>query len=163
MASTACGPWDSIGPFWPNSNEAKRAKGGILEAPNAKWAHLSLFWPYIPEDPKNPTLAQRPKPPKMAMASGNHQRPPAFFKKGFPLKIREIIGPAQWTQVCGNQQWCIYGIIYHYAPFFLGDSMEMLLRLHYEILNQVPKQITHFEGRLYPLSLTIHGSSQKTI
>ncbi|MBW0505233.1 hypothetical protein O181_044948 [Austropuccinia psidii MF-1] len=126
--------------------------------------------------PPQPTLAKKPKlvqGPKahrleialktQAMASGNYQRPPATFKRDFPLNIRETLGPAQWTQVCRNQEWCIYGIIYHYASFFLRNSMLMASGLHYAISNQVPKPITHFKGRLQPLSLTVHGGYQKTI
>ncbi|MBW0528051.1 hypothetical protein O181_067766 [Austropuccinia psidii MF-1] len=94
----------------------------------------------------------------MAIAPGNHQRLPATFHKGFPLKIRETLVLAQW-----NQEWCIYGIIYHYAPSFLSNSMVTVSGLHYSISDQVPKPITHFEERLQPLSLTIHGSYQKTI
>ncbi|MBW0506809.1 hypothetical protein O181_046524 [Austropuccinia psidii MF-1] len=32
-ASTARGPWDSLSPFWLNSNEAKRGQGGSPAAP----------------------------------------------------------------------------------------------------------------------------------
>ncbi|MBW0565318.1 hypothetical protein O181_105033 [Austropuccinia psidii MF-1] len=176
VASTACGPWNTLGPFWPNSNEAKRGQGGRPTAPNSRWASLSLFWSYIQEVPKwpkdltNPDLAQGPKTPRMAislktqtMASGNHQRQPGTFNKRFPLKIRETSGPTQWTQVCRNQEWCMYGIIYHYAPFFLSNSVVTFSGLHYAISNQFPRQITHFKGRLQTLSLTIHGSYQKTI
>ncbi|MBW0467780.1 hypothetical protein O181_007495 [Austropuccinia psidii MF-1] len=84
--------WNTLGPFWPNYKEAKE---GSPEASNAKWAHLSLFWPNITEDPKKPKLAQGPKEPRMDMASGNHQGPPDTFNMGFPLKIRETSGPTQ--------------------------------------------------------------------
>ncbi|MBW0482337.1 hypothetical protein O181_022052 [Austropuccinia psidii MF-1] len=77
-----------------------------------------------------------------AMASGNHQGAPATFNKGVPLNIRETPGPAQWTQACKNQQWCIYGIMHHYAPFSLSNSMVKLLGVYYAISNQVPKAIT---------------------
>ncbi|MBW0590813.1 hypothetical protein O181_130528 [Austropuccinia psidii MF-1] len=57
----------------------------------------------------------------------------------------------------------IYGIIYHYEPFSLRNSIVMVLGLHFSISNQVPKPITHLKARLQPLSLTIHGGYQKTI
>ncbi|MBW0521417.1 hypothetical protein O181_061132 [Austropuccinia psidii MF-1] len=41
--------------------------------------------------------------------------------------------------------------------------MVMLSGIHYAISNQVSRPITHFEGRIQPLSLIIHGSYQKTI
>ncbi|MBW0557273.1 hypothetical protein O181_096988 [Austropuccinia psidii MF-1] len=37
-----------MGPFWPKSNEAKRGQGGSSLAPNARWAHLSQFFPQNP-------------------------------------------------------------------------------------------------------------------
>ncbi|MBW0464515.1 hypothetical protein O181_004230 [Austropuccinia psidii MF-1] len=33
MSFMVCGPWDQLGPFWPNSNEAKRGKGGRPVSP----------------------------------------------------------------------------------------------------------------------------------
>ncbi|MBW0473412.1 hypothetical protein O181_013127 [Austropuccinia psidii MF-1] len=96
-----------------------------------------------------------------AMASGNHQRPPATFHKGVHLTIHENLGPYQMTQVWGDQEWCICGIIYHYAPSFLRNSMVMFSELHYATSNQVPRLILHLKGRLQPLSLTINGGYQK--
>ncbi|MBW0493694.1 hypothetical protein O181_033409 [Austropuccinia psidii MF-1] len=37
-----------------------------------------------------------------------------------------------------DQEWCIYGIIYHYAPFLLGNPMVTLSEPNYVIPNQVP-------------------------
>ncbi|MBW0469280.1 hypothetical protein O181_008995 [Austropuccinia psidii MF-1] len=98
-----------------------------------------------------------------AMAHGNLQRPPATFNQRFPLKIRDTSGPTQWAQVCRNQEWCIYGIIYHYAPFFLRNPMVMFSGHNYSIPNQVKKSITHLKDRIQPLSLTIYGGDQKVI
>ncbi|MBW0583279.1 hypothetical protein O181_122994 [Austropuccinia psidii MF-1] len=36
------------------------------------------------------------------------------------------------------QEWCIYGIIYHYAPFFLSNPTGMFSGPNYVIPNQVP-------------------------
>ncbi|MBW0492005.1 hypothetical protein O181_031720 [Austropuccinia psidii MF-1] len=41
--------------------------------------------------------------------------------------------------------------------------MVTLSELHYAFLNQLPRPITHLEGSLQPLFLTIHGGYQKTI
>ncbi|MBW0491190.1 hypothetical protein O181_030905 [Austropuccinia psidii MF-1] len=68
-----------LGPFWLNSNEAKRGQGGDLPAPKARWTHLSQVWPPISTIPK---MAKRTPGPKFA--SGNHQRQPAQFQKDFP-------------------------------------------------------------------------------
>ncbi|MBW0563644.1 hypothetical protein O181_103359 [Austropuccinia psidii MF-1] len=49
-----------LGPFWPESNEAKRGQGGRSSAPKArwvsnhKWAHLSHIWSQIPSNPRWP-------------------------------------------------------------------------------------------------------------
>ncbi|MBW0502540.1 hypothetical protein O181_042255 [Austropuccinia psidii MF-1] len=37
-----------------------------------------------------------------------------------------------------HQEWCIYGIIYHYAPFLLSNPMVKLYGPNYMIPNQVP-------------------------
>ncbi|MBW0506808.1 hypothetical protein O181_046523 [Austropuccinia psidii MF-1] len=63
------GPWSMgpLGPFWPNSNEAKRGQGGSSSAhnarlvPNYKCAHLSQFWPQNPTNSKWPKPSQDPK------------------------------------------------------------------------------------------------------
>ncbi|MBW0470399.1 hypothetical protein O181_010114 [Austropuccinia psidii MF-1] len=114
--------------------------------------------------PKTLKLAQGPKTLNLAIslnnqgiASGNHQRPPATFNKRFLPMIRGTSGPTQWTQVCRNQERCLYGVIYHHAPSFLSNPMEILSGPHYAITKQVPRPNTHFEGRLQPPSFTIHG------
>ncbi|MBW0502446.1 hypothetical protein O181_042161 [Austropuccinia psidii MF-1] len=145
----------ALWPFWaifnltnPQANTPKFEPGGhpLFQGPLAPLA----------QGPKAPGLAISLK--TQAMASGNHQRTPATLNKEFSIKIKETSG-----QVCGNQEWCIYGIIYHYAPFFLGNSIVKFSGLHYAISNKVPRPITHFKRRLQPLGLTIHGSYQKTI
>ncbi|MBW0579342.1 hypothetical protein O181_119057 [Austropuccinia psidii MF-1] len=40
--------------------------------------------------------------------------------------------------VLKDQEWGIYGIIYHYAPFLLSNSRVTLSGPNYVILNQVP-------------------------
>ncbi|MBW0591838.1 hypothetical protein O181_131553 [Austropuccinia psidii MF-1] len=40
--------------------------------------------------------------------------------------------------VLKDQEWCIYGIIYHYAPFLLSNPMGTLSEPNYIIPNQVP-------------------------
>ncbi|MBW0471303.1 hypothetical protein O181_011018 [Austropuccinia psidii MF-1] len=37
-----------------------------------------------------------------------------------------------------DQEWCIYGIIYHYAPFLLRNPIVKLSRPNYMIPNKVP-------------------------
>ncbi|MBW0488827.1 hypothetical protein O181_028542 [Austropuccinia psidii MF-1] len=40
--------------------------------------------------------------------------------------------------VLKDQEWCIYGIIYHYAPFLLSNPMVTISGPNYVITNQVP-------------------------
>ncbi|MBW0498844.1 hypothetical protein O181_038559 [Austropuccinia psidii MF-1] len=42
------------------------------------------------------------------------------------------------NSVLKNKEWCIYGIIYHYAPFLLSNPMVILSGPNYMIQNQVP-------------------------
>ncbi|MBW0487515.1 hypothetical protein O181_027230 [Austropuccinia psidii MF-1] len=49
--------------------------------------------------------------------------------------------------------WCIYGIIYHYAPILLRNPIKMFSGQNYAIPIQVPKSITHFEGSLFSHSV----------
>ncbi|MBW0568073.1 hypothetical protein O181_107788 [Austropuccinia psidii MF-1] len=37
-----------------------------------------------------------------------------------------------------DQEWCIYGIIYHYAPFLLSNPMVTFSGPNYVIPNQIP-------------------------
>ncbi|MBW0481193.1 hypothetical protein O181_020908 [Austropuccinia psidii MF-1] len=67
------------------------------------------------------------------MASGNHQRPPAQLPESFPLIIRGRLLLPQCALYSRIQEWCIYGIIYHYEPFFLSNPM-----VNFSGPNQVP-------------------------
>ncbi|MBW0593286.1 hypothetical protein O181_133001 [Austropuccinia psidii MF-1] len=72
------------------------------------------------------------------MASGNHHRPPAQLQERIPLKFRGRCFLPQCTPHSRIQEWCIYGIIYHYAPFLLRNPMVMLSGPNYIISNQAP-------------------------
>ncbi|MBW0498474.1 hypothetical protein O181_038189 [Austropuccinia psidii MF-1] len=66
--------------------------------------------------------------------------------------------------VLKDQEWCIYGIIYHYAPSLLSNPMVTLSGPSYVIPNEVPKAITIFEGGLLSYSVwQFPGGYQKTI
>ncbi|MBW0503979.1 hypothetical protein O181_043694 [Austropuccinia psidii MF-1] len=72
------------------------------------------------------------------MASGNHQRPPAQLQSRITLKFRGRLFLPQCTLYSRIQEWCIYGIIYHYAPFLLRNPMVTFPGPNYVIPNQVP-------------------------
>ncbi|MBW0527690.1 hypothetical protein O181_067405 [Austropuccinia psidii MF-1] len=72
------------------------------------------------------------------MASGNHQKPPALLQSRIPLSYRRRLFLPQFTPYSRIQEWCIYGIMYHYAPFFLSNPMVTFSGPNYVIPKQVP-------------------------
>ncbi|MBW0530122.1 hypothetical protein O181_069837 [Austropuccinia psidii MF-1] len=63
-----------------------------------------------------------------------------------------------------DQEWCIYGLLYHYAPFLLTNTMVTLSGPNDVITNQVSKFITNFKGGLFSYSVwRFPGGYQKTI
>ncbi|MBW0584688.1 hypothetical protein O181_124403 [Austropuccinia psidii MF-1] len=82
-----------------------------------------------------------------AMASGNQQRPPDQLSKHSPqLKGNSFIPPC--TPYSRLQEWCIYGIIYHYAPFLLSNSMVTFSVPNTTIPNQGLKIQRPFQRRI---------------
>ncbi|MBW0506209.1 hypothetical protein O181_045924 [Austropuccinia psidii MF-1] len=62
------------------------------------------------------------------------------------------------------QAWCIYGIIYHYAPFFLRNPMVTFSGPNSTFPNQGLKSQNPFRRRINQLiSLTSYGGNQKTL
>ncbi|MBW0520458.1 hypothetical protein O181_060173, partial [Austropuccinia psidii MF-1] len=131
---TVRGPWSAglLGPFGPNQ---MRPKGGNHLAPKARWvpnhiwAHQSPKIGQIPLDPKlaknhvGPIFGHGPLWTNIfVMASGNHQGPPNQFIQLFP-QVKENSSIPPCTPYSRLQEWCIYGVIYHYAPFLLSNSM----------------------------------------
>ncbi|MBW0539855.1 hypothetical protein O181_079570 [Austropuccinia psidii MF-1] len=98
------------------------------------------------------------------MASGNLQRPPDQLSSFLPLNSRVILPVPPSIPYSRLQEWCIYGIIYHYAPFLLRNSLVMLSGTNSMIPNQGAKIQPPFQKRtLQLISLAIHGGYQKTI
>ncbi|MBW0495786.1 hypothetical protein O181_035501 [Austropuccinia psidii MF-1] len=160
-----------LGPFWPKSNEAKRGQGGSPSAPksrwipNHKWAHLSQLWPQNPINPKWPKTTLGPKLAiNQLMASGNHQRPPAQLKTRILLQFKGRLLLLQCTPYSRIQEWCIYGIIYHYAPVFTQKSNGEVFRTKLSDSKSSPQSITIFEGGRFSYSVwKFPASYQKTI
>ncbi|MBW0499403.1 hypothetical protein O181_039118 [Austropuccinia psidii MF-1] len=93
-----------------------------------------------------------------AMASGNHQRPPGQLRKHSP----QLKGNS--SQCSRLQEWCIYGIIYHYAPFLVRNSMVTFSGPFYTFPTQGLNIKCPFQRRTFQLiSLAIHGGNQKII
>ncbi|MBW0497532.1 hypothetical protein O181_037247 [Austropuccinia psidii MF-1] len=98
-----------------------------------------------------------------SMASGNHQRPPDQLSNPSPQLKGDFPIPPR-IPYSRLQEWCIYGIIYHYTPFLLSNSMVMLSGPNSMIPNQGPKIQHSFQrSTLQLISLEINGSYQKTI
>ncbi|MBW0554058.1 hypothetical protein O181_093773 [Austropuccinia psidii MF-1] len=109
------------------------AQGGSSEAPNHKWAHPSQL---LTQNPKNHLRTQIGhksvhglwKPLEATRSAPSKNSPPVQGK----------------TSLCSmhfglkDQEWCIYGIIYHYAQLFLGNPMVTLSEPNYISPNQVP-------------------------
>ncbi|MBW0504980.1 hypothetical protein O181_044695 [Austropuccinia psidii MF-1] len=87
------------------------------------------------------------------MASGNPQRPPEAQNALFPSTQGEDFPIPPCTPYSRIQEWYIYGIIYHYAPFLLRNPMVMFSGPISMIPNQLPKSITNFEGGLFSSSV----------
>ncbi|MBW0505946.1 hypothetical protein O181_045661 [Austropuccinia psidii MF-1] len=79
------------------------------------------------------------------MASGNHQRPPDQLSSILPLNPRGILPIPPCIPYSRLQEWCIYSIIYHYAPFLLSNSMVTFSGPNSMIPNQGPKSNAHLK------------------
>ncbi|MBW0471962.1 hypothetical protein O181_011677 [Austropuccinia psidii MF-1] len=94
----------------------------------------------------SPTNGQEPcighfKP----LASGNYQRPPHKSQQGFPfIQGKDFSSPMY--SVPWIQEWCIYGIIYNYAPILVSNPMMIFSGPNHFIRTPVLKYITHLEG-----------------
>ncbi|MBW0500789.1 hypothetical protein O181_040504 [Austropuccinia psidii MF-1] len=68
------------------------------------------------------------KPSEATRSAPSKDSPPAQAKTSF----------SSMPSILKDQEWCIYGIIYHYAPFPLSHPMVKLSGPNYVIPNQVP-------------------------
>ncbi|MBW0591708.1 hypothetical protein O181_131423 [Austropuccinia psidii MF-1] len=106
----------------------KGAKGGSQVGPKP---HLDPPEPKLAKDLLDTNLAINPVGPIFghglpwtnisAMASGNHQ----ISSVSLPLNLWGILSIPSYHPYSRLQVWCIYGIIYHYAPFLLSNPMVM--------------------------------------
>ncbi|MBW0587873.1 hypothetical protein O181_127588 [Austropuccinia psidii MF-1] len=123
--ATVCGPWAIEAPFGLNPMRPKGAKGPDHQLPRLRWVHLSHIW--------SQNGHKRPSGPKMAknsmdtifqsMASDNHQRAPTQLPERFLLTLKGRFLFPQCTPYSRFHKWCIYGIIYYYAPFLLSNPI----------------------------------------
>ncbi|MBW0512934.1 hypothetical protein O181_052649 [Austropuccinia psidii MF-1] len=115
---------------------------------------LGLGVPSALQEPLDPLATTRARGPTPLIRGGPfparlQQWPLAVtFIMGFPSRSGKPPTSTQLDSLCRTQEWCIYGIICHYAPFFLSNQMVMFSGPNYVIPTPVLKSITHFEGRL---------------
>ncbi|MBW0494290.1 hypothetical protein O181_034005 [Austropuccinia psidii MF-1] len=80
--------------------------------------------------------------PKLAMKSVHGLRQSSEATRSAPSKdsppVQGNTSLSSMHSVLKDQEWCIYVIIYHYAPFFLSNLMVTLSRSNYVIPNKVP-------------------------
>ncbi|MBW0467550.1 hypothetical protein O181_007265 [Austropuccinia psidii MF-1] len=72
--------------------------------------------------------------------------------------------PSSMHSVLKDREWCIYGIIYHYAPFFAQQSNVDTFRTQLRNSKSSPKSIIIFKEGLFSYSVwQFPGGYQKTI
>ncbi|MBW0594180.1 hypothetical protein O181_133895 [Austropuccinia psidii MF-1] len=118
----------------------KRAKGAVQQSPKPQ---VGPPEPVLAPNTNQPKMAKKTNlGPKLAinwsMASGNHQRPPAHLKNKDSPPVKGKTSFSSMHSILKDQEWCIYGIIYHYAPFLLSNPMVTPSGPNYVIPNQVP-------------------------
>ncbi|MBW0481592.1 hypothetical protein O181_021307 [Austropuccinia psidii MF-1] len=71
-----------------------------------------------------------------------HKSVHGLWKQSAPrkdsLQVQGKTSLPSMHSVFKDQEWCIYGIIYHYAPFLLSNPMVTFSGPNYLIPNQVP-------------------------
>ncbi|MBW0502397.1 hypothetical protein O181_042112 [Austropuccinia psidii MF-1] len=124
--SVCRGPWsgEQLRPFWPNSNEAK---GGSSAVSNHKWAHLSHF---LTQNPINPKWPKNHLRTQIGHKSVHGLWKPSEATRSAPSKdspqAQGMTSPSSMHSILKDQEWCIYGIIYNYAPFLIRNPMVTL-------------------------------------
>ncbi|MBW0558913.1 hypothetical protein O181_098628 [Austropuccinia psidii MF-1] len=97
------------------------------------------------------------------MASGNHKRPPDQLSPILSRNLSGILPIRPCTPYSRLPEWCISGIIYHYAQFLIRNSMVTFSGPNAMFPNQGCKIQHSFQRRtLQHIILEIHGGYQKT-
>ncbi|MBW0461662.1 hypothetical protein O181_001377 [Austropuccinia psidii MF-1] len=120
-----------------------RPKGGSQVGPKPQ---LGPPEPGLATNPLDPNLAKNPWDIKMAIepvgpifGHGPSWPLETTSSGSTPFNLRGILSIPPCTLYSRLQEWCIYGIIYHYVPFLLSNSMVMFSGPNATIPNQGPK------------------------
>ncbi|MBW0510401.1 hypothetical protein O181_050116 [Austropuccinia psidii MF-1] len=115
-----------LGPFWTKSDEANhlpsrpggtQTTSGPTCANFGPQSHQSHKWPKGPQEPRFGKF--------QPLGFGNNQRPQDQAQQGFPfIQGKDFSSPMY--SVPWIQEWCIYGMIYHYALILLSNPMVMV-------------------------------------
>ncbi|MBW0574266.1 hypothetical protein O181_113981, partial [Austropuccinia psidii MF-1] len=112
---------------------AKRGQGGIPPAPKPQVGP--------PEPVCDPKWPKGTLGPKLAIKSVHGLWQPSEATRSAPRKdsppVQGKTSLSSMHSVLKDQEWCIYGIIYHYSPYFLSNPMVTLSGPNYVIPNQV--------------------------
>ncbi|MBW0484309.1 hypothetical protein O181_024024 [Austropuccinia psidii MF-1] len=143
----------------------KGAKGAVHQPPDYKWAHLSQF---LTPKPNQTQMAKTHLRTQVGRKSVHGLWQPseatrsALSRDSTPVQGKTSL-PSMHS-VLKDQEWCIYGITYHCAPFVLRNPMVTLSGPNYVIPNEVPTSKTIFKGGLFRyLVWQFPGGYQKTI
>ncbi|MBW0561278.1 hypothetical protein O181_100993 [Austropuccinia psidii MF-1] len=95
----------------------------------------------LPEPAFDPKWPKTTSGPKLAIKSVHGLWQPSGATRSAPSKysppVQRNTSRSSIHSILKDQEWCIYGIIYHYAPFLLRNPMVTLSGPNYVIPNQV--------------------------
>ncbi|MBW0492007.1 hypothetical protein O181_031722 [Austropuccinia psidii MF-1] len=112
----------------------KESKGVFQQPPNHQWAHLSQL--STPNGQKTHLRTQIGHKSVHGLLQPSETTRSAPSKYSPPVQGKTSL--SSMHSVLKDQEWCIYGIIYHYASFLLSNPMVTLSEPNYLISNQVP-------------------------
>ncbi|MBW0512282.1 hypothetical protein O181_051997 [Austropuccinia psidii MF-1] len=112
----------------------KGAKGGSSAAPKPQVGPPEPV--FDPKWPKNHLRTQIGHKSVHGLWKPSEATRSAPIKDSPPVQGKTSL--SSMHSVLKDQEWCIYGIIYHYAPFLLSNPMVTLSEPNHVIPNQVP-------------------------
>ncbi|MBW0495405.1 hypothetical protein O181_035120 [Austropuccinia psidii MF-1] len=102
--------------------------------PNYKWAHLRKAFGSKPNQPqmaKTHLRTQMGQEPQVGHKSVHGLWKPSEATRSAPRRDSPLVqgknSLPSINSALKDQEWCIYGIIYHYAPFLLRNPMVTFL------------------------------------
>ncbi|MBW0474989.1 hypothetical protein O181_014704 [Austropuccinia psidii MF-1] len=160
-------------PTSPPSSQGQVGTKTHLDPPEPKLATIS-FGPKIGQRPSGHQFGD--KSCRTHFLAMDHHGPisqpwplattrgPQISSVSLPLNLWGILSIPSYHPYSRLQAWCIYGIIYHYAPFLLSNAMVTFSGPISTFLYQGLKIQCQFQRRIIQLiGLTSYGGNQKTL